>query len=53
MDLTGTNRQIDAMQDWLVLNGSAQIANLKQYRGVRANHRLSEQHVNEKPAEDG
>ena len=38
VDFAGTNRQIDALEDLLVLDASVEIPDLKQHWSVRANH---------------
>ena len=38
MDLTGTNGEIHPLEDRLMVHGGMEIANLKQYRGVGADH---------------
>jgi hypothetical protein len=39
MDLTGPHREVDALEDRLVLNPGVEILDLKQNGSVRANHR--------------
>ena len=38
VDFAGTNRQVDALEDLLVLDASVEIPDLKQHWSVRANH---------------